>query len=165
MKLLLLLMLVVIPVLPAPIVVDHEGGAITLPFPAPTLSIDEEAERGMLKLVNAERKAYGLHPLVLDEDITAVARLHSFDMWERQYFAHENLDGDTPFDRMGEGGVMFMKAGENLALARDLERAHRGLMESKGHRENILNLDYTRIGIGVVDGGIYGAMWTQNFAD
>lgn len=165
MKALLILLLAVIPMLPAAPADTKSGEVLTLPFSSPTLSINEEAEREMLELVNAEREAAGLHPLALDETITAVARLHSFDMWERQYFAHTTPDGKTPFDRMEDGAVTFRNAGENLALASNLSRAHKGLMESEGHRRNILDPSFTRIGIGVVSGGIYGTMFTQNFAD
>mgnify|MGYP003393852407 FL=1 len=129
------------------------------------VNVNEEEERGMLELVNKERRAAGLNELVMDEGLVKVARLHSLDMWQRQYFAHENLDGESPFDRMEEGDVDFRRAGENLALARTLKRAHVGLMNSPGHRRNILDPSFNRIGIGVIDGGLYGKMFTQNFAD
>jgi uncharacterized protein YkwD len=142
-----------------------EDEKLSLPFKPAKLEIDEDAEAKMLELVNAERKKAGLEPVVIDESIVAVAREHSKDMWERQYFAHENPDGETPFDRMEDGEVFFHKAGENLALARTVERAHKGLMNSPGHKRNILDPTFSRIGIGVIDGGIYGKMFTQDFAD
>jgi uncharacterized protein YkwD len=73
--------------------------------------------------------------------------------------------GKTPFERMREGGVQFSAAGENLALAPTVQIAHDGLMNSPGHRANILNPRYRRVGIGVADGGMHGKMFTQNFAD
>jgi uncharacterized protein YkwD len=142
-----------------------EEEMVKLPFKAERLKVDEEAERRMLILVNEERAKVGAPPLVLDRTIVPVARAHSEDMWRRSYFAHENLDGETPFDRMERGGVEFLAAGENLALARTVERAHTGLMNSPGHKRNILDPNFGRIGIGVIDGGIYGKMFTQNFAD
>jgi uncharacterized protein YkwD len=66
---------------------------------------------------------------------------------------------------MTESGVQYMLAGENLAYAPTVEIAHKGLMNSPGHRENILRPEFGRIGIGVIDGGIYGKMFTQNFGD
>lgn len=138
---------------------------VELPFQAERLSVDEESERRMLALVNRERARVGVVPLIMDETIVSVAREHSTDMWQRAYFAHENLDGETPFDRMRRHGVTFRAAGENLALARTVERAHNGLMNSPGHRRNILDPTFTRAGIGVIDGGIYGKMFTQNFAN
>ncbi|MDP2651495.1 MAG: CvpA family protein [bacterium] len=143
----------------------EEGSSVTLPFSPDKLSINEVAEERMLDLVNEERVKVGAPPLVVDSTIVAVAREHSEDMWERSYFAHENPDGDDPFDRMLDGGVRFRSAGENLALARTVERAHAGLMNSPGHKRNILDPTFRRIGIGAIDGGIYGTMFTQNFAD
>jgi len=138
---------------------------IALPFLPPLLETDAQAEKEMLELINAERSTAGLNELALDPEISEVARLHSEDMWRRQYFAHENPDDESPIERMSEGDIDFEFAGENLALARTVLRAHRGLMESPGHRENILDPGFRRVGIGVVDGGMYGKMFTQNFAD
>ena len=56
-----------------------------------------------------------------------------------------------------------LMAGENLAGAPTVERAHSGLMNSPGHRANILNPNFTHVGIGIVDGGPYGKMYTQTF--
>lgn len=129
------------------------------------LTIDQVSEARMLELVNAERAKVGAKPLIVDSTIVAVARAHSRDMWERGYFSHTNPDGETPFDRMRAGGVRFATAGENLALAPTVELAHQGLMNSPGHRRNILDPNFGRIGIGTIDGDIYGKMYTQNFAD
>lgn len=142
-----------------------EEDVITLPFKAERLSIDERSEERMLELINEERRKAGVPPVVLDQSIVPVARAHSKDMWDRSYFAHVNPDGESPFDRMRDGGVDFRSAGENLALARTVERAHVGLMNSPGHKRNILDPAFGRVGIGVIDGGIYGKMFTQNFAD
>ncbi|MHB1330826.1 MAG: CvpA family protein [Minisyncoccota bacterium] len=143
----------------------EEGEVVELAYKPKTLTVDTEAEAEMLVLINAERAKVGAKPLVVDESIVPVARAHSIDMWERQYFAHESPDGKLPFDRMREAGVSFLSAGENLALARTVERAHDGLMNSEGHKRNILDPTFGRIGIGVIDGGIYGKMFTQNFAN
>ena len=86
-------------------------------------------------------------------------------MFQQGYFAHVDQNGGTPFDRMRAGGAAFRAAGENLALAPTVQIAHDGLMNSPGHRANILNPRYRRIGIGVADGGMHGKMFTQNFAD
>jgi uncharacterized protein YkwD/uncharacterized membrane protein required for colicin V production len=143
----------------------HSNERVDLPFTVAGPGIDTGAESRMLELLNAERTARGLQPLRPDETIRDVARGHSRDMFERGYFAHVDPDGDTPFERMREGGVRFRAAGENLALAPTVEVAHNGLMNSPGHRENILNPAYGRVGIGVLDGGLHGKMFTQNFAD
>jgi uncharacterized protein YkwD len=84
-------------------------------------------------------------------------------MFARGYFAHETPEGRSPFDRMQADGVRFQAAGENLALAPSLQVAHNGLMNSPGHRANILGKDFGRVGIGILDGGMRGLMVTQNF--
>lgn len=129
------------------------------PVPRPNL------EARMLELVNAERAKEGIAPLEADPEQTQVARAHSKDMFARGYFAHENPDGESPFDRMKKAGVKFYTAGENLALAQTLEIAHRNLMNSPGHRANIMNPAFGRLGIGVMDGGFYGLMISQEFRD
>jgi uncharacterized protein YkwD len=139
--------------------------SINIPYRPTKLRVDPEAEAKMLELVNAERAKVGAKALVIDTTIVPVARAHSEDMWKRGYFSHVNPDGEDPFDRMREGDVEFRRAGENLALAPNVEIAHKGLMNSPGHKRNILDPKFGRIGIGVIDGGIYGQMYTQNFAD
>ena len=119
----------------------------------------------MLNLVNEERAKAGLKPLRADPEMARVARNHSQDMFKRGYFAHENPDGQDPFDRMRAANVKFRAAGENLALAQTLELAHTNLMNSPGHRANILNPSFGRLGIGVLDGGYYGLMVSQEFRD
>ena len=122
-----------------------------------------DLEARMLEMVNAERTAQGLRPLQADPALAEVARAHSRDMFARSYFSHTNPDGQEPFDRMRQAGVPYLAAGENLALAQTLASAHQGLMNSPGHRANILLPRYGRVGIGVLDGGRYGLMVTQNF--
>ena len=94
---------------------------------------------------------------------TEVARRHSVDMFARGYFAHDTPEGRDPFERMREANVRFLTAGENLALAPTVQVAHRGLMNSPGHRANILHSQFGRVGIGIMDGGIRGLMITQDF--
>jgi len=142
-----------------------EDEMLKLPFSADNLSIDVESEIRMIELINIERAKVGAPPVVFDATLREVARAHSEDMWQGSYFAHYNLDGDSPFDRMRVGGVRFRAAGENLAMARTVERAHQGLMNSPGHKRNILDPEFGRVGVGVISGGIYGKMFTQNFAD
>lgn len=119
----------------------------------------------MLEMVNKERAKEGLKALKADPEMTQVARAHSRDMFARGYFAHANPDGKSPFDRMRAAGVVFTAAGENLALAQTLEIAHNNLMNSPGHRANIMNPAFGRLGIGILDGGFYGLMISQEFRD
>jgi uncharacterized protein YkwD len=136
---------------------------VTLPFKVETTRARPDLEKRMLDLVNQERTAAGLRPLEADPELTEVARRHSADMFARGYFAHETPEGRTPFDRMHDANVNFLTAGENLALAPTLPLAHTGLMNSPGHRANILRGQFGRVGIGIMDGGMRGLMVSQEF--
>ena len=137
---------------------------VVLPFAVTTAPPRPELEAAMLTLVNAERaKAGGLRVLAADPETLEVSRTHSRDMFARSYFAHVSPEGRTPFDRLRAAKLGYRAAGENLALARTLEMAHQGLMNSPGHRANILNPAFGRVGIGIVDGGRHGLMITQTF--
>lgn len=136
---------------------------ISLPFKVENSKPRPELEAQMLELVNRERERVGLHPLAADPELTEVARKHSADMFSRSYFSHYTPEGKDPFDRMREDGVRFLIAGENLALAPSLQIAHTGLMNSPGHRANILRPQFGRVGIGIMDGGRRGLMVSQEF--
>jgi uncharacterized protein YkwD len=137
--------------------------SVELPFKVAQTRARPELEAQMLELVNRERAEAGLAPLAADDELREVARRHSADMFARGYFAHVTPEGRDPFARIREGGVTFRTAGENLALAPTLSIAHTGLMNSPGHRANILRAQFGRVGIGVMDGGRRGLMVTQNF--
>jgi uncharacterized protein YkwD len=122
-------------------------------------------EQEMFAMVNEERRARGLVLLEWSNGLRDVARSHSVDMFQRGYFSHVNPDGQSPSDRADASGVKYGIVGENLALAPATETAHQGLMDSPGHRANILNVDFRKIGIGVIDGGVYGKMYVQMFSD
>ncbi len=136
---------------------------VTLPFTVQVSRPRPDLEAEMLKLVNKERTAAGLRALAPDPELTDVARRHSADMFARGYFAHDTPESRDPFDRMRAADVRFLTAGENLALARTVQIAHTGLMNSPGHRVNILRPEFGRLGIGIMDGGMRGVMVTQNF--
>ncbi len=136
---------------------------ISLNFTVSNPAVRPDLESEMVTLVNNERVSRGLRPLQVDSALTAVAREHSTDMFERGYFGHITPDGISPFDRLLAAHIDFLVAGENIALAPTLTIAHEGLMNSPGHRANILDTQYGRIGIGIVDGGKYGIMITQMF--
>ena len=136
---------------------------VTLPFKVPTTRPRPDLEKQMLDLVNQERVKAGLKPLAPDPELTEVARKHSADMFARGYFAHDTPEGVTPFDRIRAANVRFLTAGENLALAPTIPVAHTGLMNSPGHRANILRPEFGRLGIGVMDGGMRGLMVSQEF--
>ena len=127
------------------------------------LEPDPEAERQMVELVNEERAAVGLPALRLEARLVPVAREHSAEMFRLRYFGHTSPVSGSPFDRLEAAGIAYSRAGENLAYAQSVAVAHRGLMQSEGHRENILRPEFTRIGIGVISAGPYGRMFTQMF--
>lgn len=138
---------------------------INLNFQTTQMFVDEEAEEQMLVLVNKERASRGLSPVTVDRKILILARGYSKDMFERGYFSHYNPEGLSPFDRMKHEGIHYQYAGENLALAPNTTIAMQGLMQSPGHKANILSPNFHKVGIGVMDGGIYGEMFTQEFTD
>jgi uncharacterized protein YkwD len=140
---------------------SHER--VTLPYKVATSRPRPDLESKMLELVNQERQQAGLRPLVPDPAMTELARRHSADMFARGYFAHDTPEGLSPFDRMNKANIRFLTAGENLALAPTLQVAHTGLMNSPGHRANILQRDFGRVGIGIMDGGMRGLMVSQEF--
>ncbi len=136
---------------------------VELPFKVKTFRERPDLEAEMLDLINRERAEEGLSPLEADTEMRSVALKHSADMFERGYFSHNTPENKNPFERMREDKVSFRTAGENLALAPSLKVAHTGLMNSPGHRANILRSQFGRVGIGILDGGRRGLMITQKF--
>lgn len=128
-----------------------------------TLVPDPDAEAEMLRLLNAERTSRGLAALELDPRLVPIARQHSEEMFRLKYFGHQSPVSGSPFDRIAAAKIGYSRAGENLAYAQSVAVAHRGLMDSEGHRENILRSEFTGVGIGVVSAGSYGRMFTQLF--
>ncbi|HUB61930.1 MAG TPA: CvpA family protein [Puia sp.] len=141
----------------------HSEESVKLPYTTRRLEERPDLEREMLQLVNRERARRGIGPLVSDTALRAVARAHCIDMFERGYFSHYTPEGKDPFDRMRAAHIGFLSAGENLALAQTLSIAHTGLMHSPGHRANILNPAFHRVGIGIIEGGVHGLMISQEF--
>lgn len=150
-------------VVPKPSAAIGEQKSIKLPFTVTDPSPRNDLEAEMLVMVNQEREKHGLKALRADAAIAVVARKHSADMFARGYFSHITPEGVNPFQRIRKEKILFMIAGENLALAQTLAIAHTGLMNSPGHRANILRPSFGRLGIGILDGGAYGLMITQNF--
>jgi len=128
--------------------------------PVQGLSADEQK---MLSLVNSARASAGLKPLQADLSLVKLARLKGQDMINKNYFSHTSPTYGSPFDMMKAAGVSYQYAGENLAGAPTVDSAHTNLMNSPGHRANILKSNFTKVGIGVVNGGPYGKMFVQMF--
>ncbi|WP_299499801.1 CAP domain-containing protein [uncultured Roseobacter sp.] len=139
-------------------------------------------EQLMLDLINAERAAAGVDPLTFDSDLNTSAEDHSTWMLEEDQFSHQGAGGSSPTARMQDAGFEFegaWRSGENIGwqsergapgLEDDVEQIHESLMNSPGHRANILNPDFEEIGIGIERGDFTSGstfdsvMVTQNFA-
>jgi len=110
----------------------------------------EEAEQAAASLVDQDRLRFGLPPLIWDEDLAAVARSHSRDMSENDYFAHVSPTTGTMVERLRRAEYPASFAAENIAMAPRLSEAQASLMRSPGHRAAILTTDATHFGVGVV---------------
>ncbi|MEU5403120.1 CAP domain-containing protein [Streptomyces sp. NPDC005963] len=137
----------------------------TRPTPAPSSpspSAETAVESEVLALVNEERAKVGCKPLSFDPALAKLAGDFSTDMATRGFFDHTDPDGDSPWDRAEQAGVKNL-GGENIARGQaDAGAVMNSWMNSDGHRANILNCDYTRLGVGVHMGD-GGPWWTQNF--
>lgn len=118
-------------------------------------------EQEVIRLVNEIRVENGLKALSYDWELSRVARIKSQDMKDNRYFAHNSPVYGTPFQMMKNFGISYRSAGENIAKGYATPQAVvNAWMNSSGHRANILNANYTHIGVGYVAGGNY---WTQMF--
>ncbi|MFS0905976.1 CAP domain-containing protein [Priestia aryabhattai] len=119
-------------------------------------------EQKVVDLVNQEREKQGLKPLTLNKKLSDVARTKSKDMMEKGYFDHNSPTYGSPFDMMKQFGIEYTTAGENIAKGQQSpEEVMNAWMNSDGHRKNILNPDFTEIGVGYVKGDT--TYWTQQF--
>ncbi|MFJ6104633.1 CAP domain-containing protein [Streptomyces sp. NPDC092359] len=131
--------------------------------PAPsTADRSGAAEAEVLRLVNAERAEVGCSPVSANARLASLAGAFSADMAARGFFDHTDPDGDTPWTRAEQAGVTGM-GGENIARGQaDAAAVMESWMNSDGHRANILNCDFTSLGVGVQFGD-GGPWWTQDF--
>ena len=122
------------------------------------------AHAEILRLVNIERKNAKLQPMVICSELTKVAELKSKDMAEKNYFDHTSPTYGSPFKMMDQFGILYMAAGENIAKGyKTPEAVVKGWMDSPGHRANILNSSYGKIGIGIYTADV--SYWTQMFTN
>ncbi|WP_453992238.1 CAP domain-containing protein [Bacillus nitroreducens] len=135
------------------------------PAPAPsnqgsTAGISQ-FERQVIDLTNAQRQKNGLPALKTDSALSKVAKTKSNDMQQKNYFSHTSPTYGSPFDMIRDFGVSYKTAGENIAKGQSSpEAVVNAWMNSEGHRKNILNPDFTHIGVGHQESGNY---WTQMF--
>ena len=121
-------------------------------------------EQWMATRVNEERARRGLEPLQVDPALTDLARKKSQDLVDHDYFAHQSPTYGSPADMAKNAGITYWLCGENLARSGTVQDAHDLLMDSSAHRANILNSNYTHVGIGIVpQKSGRGVMVTQLF--
>jgi uncharacterized YkwD family protein/spore coat assembly protein SafA len=121
-------------------------------------------EHDVIELSNQERAKYGLGPLLPDWQASRVARHKSQDMRDKRYFSHTSPTYGSPFDMLKAYKVLYRAAGENIAMGQTTPQAVvQGWMNSEGHRKNILNPNFTHIGVGYAEGGSGRYYWTQMF--
>ncbi len=119
----------------------------------------KQLEIEVASLVNKERAKHGLEPLTLSTTLSDIARLKAKDMNDRGYFSHQSPTYGSPFDMLRDHGISYRSAGENIAKGYpDAESLMQGWMSSPGHRQNILNPNYDKIGV-----GLYNKHWGQLF--
>ncbi len=144
-------------------VVVEDGETVEFPPVAGSdLDIDPAGALEVYELLNRARVDEGLDPLAWSPALAEVGLGHAAEMYTEGYFAHVSPATGTVGDRLGEAGVPFVIAGENLALAATPDDVHLGLMSSPGHRRNILEGSFRRVGIAVVSGPL-GLMTVQVF--
>lgn len=139
--------------------------SVNLGFKTDKFTASAALENQLISMVNRERLIHNLRPLEHIKTLTEIGRSHSSDMFKRGYFAHSSPEGENVADRAAKAKYLYLVIGENLAYAPTVELAHKGLMESPGHRANILSPEFNKIGIGIMDGGVYGLMVTQVFSN
>lgn len=126
----------------------------------------QEYEQMNYYLINAARIEFGLEPLQFDEAVSVVARGHSIDMAEREYFNHDSPEGGTLKDRVETGNIDYILAGENIATGHTSPIfAHHSLMNSPDHRVNILNPGFTHVGLGVDYSSEDVPYYTENYIE
>ncbi|KZS48487.1 SCP-like extracellular [Paenibacillus glucanolyticus] len=113
----------------------------------------------VLDLVNKERSKAGLGSLTMDEELSKMAMAKAEDMYDNNYFDHNSPTHGSPMDMMKEYGITYNSAGENIAKGQTSpSQVMKDWMNSPGHKANILNKSYTKIGI-----AFYNNEWVQEF--
>ena len=121
-------------------------------------------EQQVVDLVNKERAAAGLSPLKANTKLASVAEKKAEDLRDKGYFAHQSPTYGSPFDMMKQFGISYTAAGENIAKGQKTPAdVMNGWMNSPGHRANILNSNFTEIGVGYVTDSNGTTYWVQHF--
>ena len=139
-------------------------GLPNLPTKYP-ITIQSSPEQKILELMNAKRSEAGLNPLTMDNTLVQVARYKSNNMIQNNFFDHTNPDGTKWTNWLQAIGYKYTTAGENIAYnTSDPVELFNQWWNSPGHRANMMNASYTKVGMGVIYGnGKY--MGTQEFSN
>lgn len=138
----------------------YPGQKVNIPGQAPGRAFEQE----VVRLVNVERTKNGLKPLKENWELSRVARVKSAEMANKGYFSHTSPTYGSPFDMMKSFGIRYSTAGENIAYGqRTAAEVMKGWMNSAGHRKNILNPNFTEIGVGYATNSKGTPYWTQMF--
>ncbi|HLF72009.1 MAG TPA: CAP domain-containing protein [Dehalococcoidia bacterium] len=126
----------------------------TPPPPPPSLN---SFEQQLFALHNSNRAQFGAGPLSIDATLQQIAERRAQDMASKGYFSHTSPSGETAFTLMEQFGFKYAIAGENIARnnypdADSVKVAMDGFMNSPGHRQNILEPRFTKVGIGYAMG-------------
>ena len=135
-------------------------------LPGRDFPTDAQVEADSFALINQDRREHGRQELILDEKLTVIARIHSGDMRDRNYLSHTTPDGKTLADRLKSDGISFRLAGENIERTMNITEpagfANTSFLNDEEHRSNLLNNQFTRVGVGVAHSGT--TYWiTQDF--
>jgi uncharacterized protein YkwD len=147
------------------LVSDNESETVILNFQTTNMTVDQNAEDYILNQINIQRQEVGVEPLTENSLLQNVARLNSREMLAQGYFSHVSFNGQTLFDRLTNAKINFNQAAENLALAPTSQSVENGLENSPKHKANMINPNFTKVGIGVENAGKYGLMVTEDFID
>jgi len=130
----------------------------------PNLDVIKAIENKVISIVNVERSKAGVSTLKGNWQLSRIARYKAEEMRDKNYFSHISPSFGSPFDMLKSFGMTFSAAGENIALGQqDPGSVMTSWMNSQGHKENILNVNYTEIGVGVAKGSNGNIYWVQQF--
>ncbi len=136
------------------------------PAVTPQLLAQSDFQAQLLQLLNAERQKIGAPPLRISSQLAQAAQRHADDMAKNNFLSHEGSDGSTMESRIQETGYAFSAIAENVAGGQPTpESVIQTWLNSSGHRRNMLNPEYTEIGIGYATNSSsqYTHYWTQVF--
>jgi len=134
----------------------------TLPT-IPAITAITADEQLMVDLINKERVAAGVNPVKLDLRLASVGRAKANDLKANNYFDHTSPTYGSPWTMMQQVGLTVGWAGENISGNKTVEGSMASLMQSPGHKANILDPRFTHVGVGIAYGSAYGNLYVQEF--